>query len=101
MSPDDKTADEKIAAFLGAARPERAETAFNAAVLERVAKRELFRSLGAVGGVAALGGLVLWASAPALAAIAVPVTQSLTLGGAVLVVTFSLLALGERTIRGR
>ena len=93
MSPDDR-----IAAFLTAVRPASQPT-FDAAVMQRVARRAFLRSLTMLAGLAAVGGLALWAAAPVLVTALEPAAQSLGTGVAVLVVTFSLLALGERIFR--
>ncbi|NBB15038.1 hypothetical protein GVN21_06680 [Caulobacter sp. SLTY] len=93
MSPDDR-----IAAFLTAARPA-VEPAFDAAVMQRVARQAFVRSLMTLGGFALVGALALWAAAPVLATALEPAAQSLGTGVAVLAVTFSLLALGERIFR--
>lgn len=93
MSPDDR-----IAAFLTAARPA-AEPAFDAAVMRRVARKAFIRSLATLGGFSAVGALALWAAAPVLATALEPAAQSLATGAAVLMVTLSLLAAGERVFR--
>ena len=93
MSPDDR-----IAAFLTAARPA-AEPAFDMAVMQRVARRAFARSLATLGGFAAVGGLALWAAAPVLVTALEPAAESLGAGVAVLAVTLSLLALGDRIFR--
>lgn len=92
------TPDDKIAAFLGAARPA-AEPAFNAAVMKAIARRELERSLLMAGLAATVGGLVLWAVAPILAGVLEPAAQSLATGAGVLIVTLSLLGLGQMAVR--
>jgi hypothetical protein len=61
------TPDDKIAAFLGSARPA-SEPSFNAAVMKAIARRELERSLLVAALGAVVGGLVLWAVAPVLGA---------------------------------
>lgn len=94
------TPDDKIAAFLGRARPA-AEPAFNAGVMRAIARRELEQSLLMAALAAVVGGLVLWAVAPILAGILEPAAQSLATGAAVLVVTLSLLGLGQMAVRPR
>ncbi|MBI1406092.1 MAG: hypothetical protein GC145_08205 [Caulobacter sp.] len=93
------TPDEKLAAFFDAGRPPVAEPAFNAAVMERVARRELVGALVTGAGLAVSGGVVLWATAPILATALEPLSQSLLTGTGLLVATLSLVALGERLLR--
>ena len=92
------TPDDKIAAFLGAARPA-ADPSFNAGVMKAVARRELERSLLVAALGAVVGGVVLWATAPILASVLEPAAQSLATGAGVLVVTLSLLGLGQLAVR--
>ncbi|MBX3480730.1 MAG: hypothetical protein KF842_10025 [Caulobacter sp.] len=93
------TPDEKLAAFFDADRAPAAAPAFNAAVMERVARRELVRAL-LTGAVLALGGgVALWATAPVLATALEPLSQSLLAGTGLLVATLSLVGLGERMLR--
>jgi hypothetical protein len=93
------TPDDKIAAFLGAARPAAAEPAFNTAVMERLARREFARSLGMAAVLATAGGVALWATAPVLAQALEPMAQALATGVGILVVTASLLAFGDGVLR--
>ncbi|HYE46994.1 MAG TPA: hypothetical protein VEA44_14625 [Caulobacter sp.] len=93
MSPDDR-----IAAFLTAARPA-ADPVFDAGVMQRVARQAFHRSLLSLVGFTLVGGLALWAAAPVLATALEPAAQSLGTGVAVLVITFSALALGERVFQ--
>ncbi|MDO9335625.1 MAG: hypothetical protein Q7T61_04440 [Caulobacter sp.] len=94
------TPDDKIAAFLGSARPA-AEPAFNASVMQAVARRELEQSLLLAAIAALVGGLVLWALAPVLIEILEPAAQSLATGVAVLIATLSLLGVGRLALRPR
>lgn len=92
------TSDDKIAAFLGAARPAPAP-AFNAAVMKAVARREMERSLALAAMAAIAGGVVLWALAPLLASVLEPAAQSMATGVAVLVATLSLVGMGQMVLR--
>ena len=92
------TPDDKIAAFLGSARPLPGPS-FNAGVMRAIARRELEQSLLLAAMAALVGGLVLWAVAPMLASVLEPVAQSMAAGVAVLVVTLSLLGLGQLVAR--
>lgn len=93
------TPDEKLAAFFDAGRPSAEAPAFNAGVMERVARRELVRALVNVGALALGGGVALWAAAPVLATALEPLSQSLLTGAGLLVATLSLVGLGERMLR--
>lgn len=93
MSPDDK-----IAAFLGAARPA-ADPGIDAEVMARVARREFARAVGLSAVAAAAGGVALWAAGPVLAEAFEPAVQNLTAGVGVLVAAFGVLALGEWALR--
>ncbi len=92
------TPDDKIAAFLGAARPS-AEPAFNASVMKAIARRELEQSLLLAAMAAVVGGLVLWAMAPVLASVLEPAAQSMSTGVAVLIATLSLVGMGQLAMR--
>ena len=95
MSPD-----EKIAAFLGSARPTSAPS-FNASVMKAIARRDLEQSLLVAALGAIVGGLVLWAVAPVLAPVLEPAAQSLATGVAVLIATLSLVGMGQLVMRPR
>jgi hypothetical protein len=93
------TPDEKIAAFLGSARPATDAPAFNAEVMQRVAREEFGRAMAYVAIAALVGGLMLWAVAPILSVVAEALAPTLITGAGLLVVTVSLVVMAEGYLR--
>ena len=87
------TPDERIASLLRQDMPPARDTAFECAVMRQVADRALCQSLLVALVVSLVGGLVLWAAAPALVRVLEPLANSLFSGVAVLAAAVTVLAL--------
>lgn len=93
------TAEDKLSAFLNEGRGPDRDVAFELAVLQRVAGRELMRTVGVAGLFALAAGVVLWAVAPVLQPVIEPAAATLAPAGAVLVVTACLVVFSQGLFR--
>jgi hypothetical protein len=97
------TAEQRLSAFLDEAKGPERDPAFSLDVMRQVARVELRRSLTTGALLAILASLVLWASAPALAAVLEPTAEALGPVAAVLIATatFVWYALTASPLRAR
>lgn len=93
------TAEDRLSAFLQEGRGPARDPAFDAEVMQRVARREFARTVAMAGGLAAVGAVALWACAPALSAVLEPAASALAPAAAMLAVTAGLIVLGRSVLR--
>lgn len=93
------TAEQRLSAFLQAGRGPARDPAFDAEVMQRVARREFARSVTMAGSLAAAGAATLWACAPALDQVIVPAASGLASAGGFLAVTAALILFGRSLLR--
>lgn len=93
------TAEDRLSALLSEGRGPARDVAFEAEVMQRVARRELGRAVAGAGVLAGAGAVALWACAPMLAAAIEPAAAILAPGVAVLAVTASLVMFGQGLLR--
>ncbi|MBP7705505.1 MAG: hypothetical protein KA105_09525 [Caulobacter sp.] len=93
------TAEDRLSAFLNEGRAPARDLAFEAEVMQRVAGRELMRTVAGAGVLAAAGGVVLWAVAPIISTAIEPASATLATPAAILAVTAGMLLFGQRLLR--
>lgn len=93
------TAEERLSAFLQEGRGPARDPAFDAEVMQRVARREFARTLAMAGGAAAVGAAALWACAPALRVLLEPAASALAPVAAILAVTAGVILFGQSVLR--
>lgn len=92
-------ADDRIRAAFAAEEPPARDLAFTAAVMERVARRRLWRSLLLLAAPLVAATAVLWAAAPALAPLAEDMLAALQPAIGMLVTALFLGLAGARILR--
>lgn len=93
------TAEDRLSAFLQEGRGPARDPAFDAEVMQRVARREFARTVAMAGGAAAAGAVTLWACAPALKVLLEPAASALAPVAAILVVTAGVILFGQSVLR--
>lgn len=89
--------DARVQALFAEDLPSQVDPGFSAMIMEQVARRQLVAEMVSLGGVAALGGLVLWALWPQLAPALVLLSQGLApLGAALVLAVGTIMLLGGR-----
>lgn len=93
------TAEDRLSAFLGEGRGPVRDPAFDAEVMQRVARREFARTVTTAAALAASGAAALWACAPALSAVIVPAAADLAPAAAMLALTGVAIVVGQSILR--
>lgn len=93
------TAEDRLSAFLSEGQGPARDLAFEVEVMQRVAGRELLRTLGVAGLFAAAGGVVLWAVAPMLTPVIEPAAALAAPAAAILAVTAGVVLFGQGVLR--
>lgn len=93
------TAEDRLSAFLNEDRGPARDLAFELEVMQRVAGRELLRTVGVSALFAGAGGVVLWAVAPMLTPLIEPAAALAAPAAAILTVTAGLVLFGQGMLR--
>ncbi|MDB5444623.1 MAG: hypothetical protein JWP73_2999 [Phenylobacterium sp.] len=86
-------ADDRLKALFAPDAPPLRDPVFQAAVMQRLAKRRCVQDLAFLGGVSALGGLAMWALWPILQPVLTAISGPLAPGAAALAAALSAVAI--------
>jgi len=86
------TADDRLKALFAADEPPARDPAFSTAVTERLVRRRCLQDLAFLGGLSALGAVVLWAVWPLLQPVLVTLSRDLAPDAVVLAAAVSAVA---------
>ena len=86
-------ADDRLKALFAEDEPPHRDPVFQAAVMQRLAKRRCLQDLAFLGGVSALGALAMWALWPILQPVLTGISSPLAPGAAALAAALSAVAI--------